>query len=213
MSTVAVRPGLGPAYSRPVRDLRGSGLLRSAAVGLLLGTTLLAGCSARTEANDTLPSTSSAPTTEAALPQLGPPDMPMPSEAREPTAEGADAFTRYYVELYNHAIRTLDTTHMRDFSQGCDTCDQLADQVDAVAAAGQRYEGGEARVVASTPPFLTGDEAQLVFDVAQAPLSVTLDGVPVEGQAMPEYSSTGGGGILRWSDDRATWVMTQWNIP
>ena len=160
MSTVPARPRLGPAYSPTVRDLRRSGPVRSAAVGLVLATALLSGCAEKQEARDTLPTPSAAPTTEQ-LTELGPPNMPMPEEARKQTAAGAEAFTRYYVEIYNHAMRTLDTTYMRELSQACDTCDQLADQVDGVAAAGQKYEGGHARVVASTPPYLTGDEAQL----------------------------------------------------
>jgi hypothetical protein len=181
--------------------------------GLLVGTALLTGCSQKTGANDTLPPASASPTTAEELPPLGPPDMPMPAEAREQTAEGAEAFTRYYVEIYNHAMRTLDTTYMRDLNRGCDTCDELADQVDEVAAAGQQYEGGQTRILGSTPPYLKDDEAQLVFDIVQAPLSVIFNGVPVDGQTMPEFSSTGGGGILRWDDGRTTWVMTQWNAP
>ncbi len=205
LSTVPGRPGLALAYPPAVRDLRW------AVAGLVVGSTLLAGCSEKVEASDTLPSTSASPTPKA-LPTLGPPDLPMPAEAREQTAEGADAFTRYYVEIYNYALRTLDTTYMRDLSRGCDTCDQLADQVDRVAAASQQYEGGQVRVIGSTPPYLTGDEAQLVFDISQAPLSITSDGVPMEGRSFPEQTTTGGGGIVQWSDDRETWIFTQWVV-
>ncbi len=67
-------------------------------IGVLVGAALLSGCSEKQEANDTLPTPSAAETTEA-LPELGPPDLPMPAEAREQTVEGADAFTRYYVEI------------------------------------------------------------------------------------------------------------------
>ncbi|MDP5185388.1 DUF6318 family protein [Blastococcus sp. BMG 814] len=194
-----------------MRDLRG-GLIRTTLGCVLAGTVLLTGCSEKQEASTSLPTPAAAPTTEA-LPPLGPADLPMPDEAREQTADGAQAFSEYYVELYNHALRTLDTTSMRQLSKACETCDALADQVDRVAAAGQEHEGGEVRIRASTPPYLTGDEAQLVFDVAQAPLSITQSGEPVEGQSMPEYSSTGGGGVLQWDETRASWVMTQWNVP
>jgi hypothetical protein len=213
MSTISERLGLPPAYSPAVRDLRGSGLFRGTVVGLLVGTALLSGCSQKTEANDTLPSTSAPSSTVDELPPLGPPDLPMPAEAREQTAEGAETFTRYYVEIYNHAQQNLDTTYMRDLSNGCDTCNELADQVDRVSASGQGIEGGQMRIAASTPPYLTGDEAQLVFDVIQAPLAITVGGSPVEGQTMPEQLTSGGGGILRWSDDRSTWIFTQWNVP
>jgi hypothetical protein len=68
--------------------------LRWAIAGLVVGTTMLGGCSEKVEANDTLPTTS-ASQTSAELPPLGPPDLPMPEQAREQTAEGADALTAY----------------------------------------------------------------------------------------------------------------------
>jgi hypothetical protein len=181
-------------------------------VGLLVGTALLSGCSQKTEANDTLPSTSAPSSTVDELPPLGPPDLPMPAEAREQTAEGAETFTRYYVEIYNHAQQNLDTTYMRDLSNGCDTCNELADQVDRVSASGQGIEGGQMRVVASTPPYLTGDEAQLVFDIVQTPVVATMNGEPIPGRSYPEHASAGGGGVIRWNHARATWIFTQWNV-
>ncbi|WP_346619298.1 DUF6318 family protein [Blastococcus montanus] len=192
-----------------MRDPRG-GPVRTILALLMLGTLALTGCSEKQEANTTLP-TNAAPTTEA-LPPLGPPDLPMPAEAREQTAEGAQAFTEYYVEVYNHAMRSLDTSYMRDLSRECETCDQLADQVDRVAASEQEYDGGQVTIVGSTPPYLTGDEAQLVFDVKQAPLSITMDDQPIEGRSFPEHATSGGGGILHWDDARATWVMRQWVV-
>ncbi len=61
---------------------------------------LLSGCSEKHEANDTLPSTSAAETTEA-LPALGPADFPVPDEARTKDAAGAEAFLRYWIDLLN----------------------------------------------------------------------------------------------------------------
>jgi hypothetical protein len=109
-------------------------------------------------------------------------------------------------------MRTLDSTYMRDLSERCETCDLLADQVDGVATAGEKIEGGQVRFLGSTPPYLTGDEAHLVFDILQAPLSLTKDGAPVEGASFAEYSTSGGGGIARWDDARTTWILTQWAI-
>lgn len=137
----------------------------------------------------------------------------MPAAARAQTPEGADAFTRYYVAIYNEALRTLDSKYMRQLSNGCETCDLLADQVDDIAANGQEVTGGEVRVVGSTRPYVTGDQAQLVFDIRQAPLSLTAHGKPVDGSSFSEFSTTGGGGALRWSDDQTSWIFTQWTWP
>jgi hypothetical protein len=68
------------------------------------------------------------------------------------------------------------------------------------------------RIVGSTPPYLRGDDAELVFDTAQEAISVTLDGQPIEGRTYPGSETTGGGGILRWDNARTTWVFTQWNV-
>ena len=177
----------------------------------MLAAALLTGCSEKIEANDTLPTSSPSPTTEELAP-LGPPDMPMPQEAREQTAEGAEAFTAYYIEIYNHALRTLDTTFMHELSSGCESCDQLAEQLETASARGQGIEGGEMRIVGSTPPYLHDDVAELVFDIAQAPISATQDGKPIEGRSYPGSESSGGGGVLRWDEERTTWILTQWNV-
>jgi hypothetical protein len=183
--------------------------LRWAVAGLVAVTVSVTGCSEKHEANDTLPSANAAETTEEPAP-LGPPDLPMPEEARQQTAEGADAFTKYYVEIYNHALETLDTTYMRDLSSGCDTCDELADQVDQVLSNGEGLEGGQMRIVAATPPYLTGEEAHLVFDTVQEQVSVTQDGTAIEGRTFPQFATSGGGGMLRWDDARTTWLFVQW---
>jgi hypothetical protein len=51
--------------------------------GLAAGAVALSGCSGRQEANDTLPEADASPSlSDASLPPLGPPDLPMPAEAR-----------------------------------------------------------------------------------------------------------------------------------
>ncbi|MCW2579144.1 MAG: uncharacterized protein JWR82_745, partial [Blastococcus sp.] len=57
---------------------------------MVAGALLLSGCSEKQEANDTLPSTSASPSTEA-LPEVGPADFPVPDEARTKDAAGAEA--------------------------------------------------------------------------------------------------------------------------
>src|SRR4051794_22057463 len=59
LSTVPVRKAPGPGYSPVVRDLP------RVMAGVLVGAALLTGCSDKVEANETLPSTSAAKTTEA----------------------------------------------------------------------------------------------------------------------------------------------------
>ena len=67
-------------------------------LGVVVGTTLLTGCSEKQGANETLPSSSAAETSDA-LPEIGPADFPVPDEARTKDAAGAEAFLRYWIDL------------------------------------------------------------------------------------------------------------------
>ena len=110
-------------------------------VGALIGTALVSGCSAKQEANDTLP-TAAAETTEA-LPEIGPADFPVPDEARTKDAAGAEAFLRYYMNLSNRQQERLDGEPLRELGPECRDCFRMAKLLDEARAAGHRYEGGE----------------------------------------------------------------------
>lgn len=176
----------------------------------------LAGCSSGGQASETLPTTStasgSAEPSETLRP-LGPPDLPMPAEAREQTPAGAEAFLRYYMDVYNLAQRTLDSQYMREFSRDCATCDQLADDIDADQALRYTYEGGALTVNGVSPPVLSGSQAETAFSITQAPLTVLgSDGSPVPELTFPERNSPGCGAIMAWSNETSSWVISQWDV-
>jgi outer membrane murein-binding lipoprotein Lpp len=187
-------------------------LVRGAAA--VLGVVLLAGCSDGGTANETLPSTSStsAAETSASLPPLGPPDMPMPDEAREQTAAGADAFIRYYMDVYTAAQATMDPTYMDAFSQGCETCDTLISNLSDDMEAGYKYEGGRVAVQSSSFGNLAQSRIEGAFSIAQEALTVR-DGA---GNELPDLSAPAAslncGAILTWSPIDRTWVLTQWDV-
>lgn len=184
--------------------------------GLITGSVavvLMAGCSAEgQQASTELPSASST-SAEATpeLPALGPPDLPMPEEARTRDATGAEAFLRYYIAIYNHAQQTMDSSYMREFSRSCETCDRIATGIDESNEAGQLYEGGTVRLDGLAKPLVQGNEAQLAFSVSQDVLVVTRDGKPVDGLRFPANSSTSDGAILTWSADLDSWRIVQWD--
>jgi hypothetical protein len=194
-----------------VRDVRRPGLRRATVAGLLVGMALLTGCSQPTEANDTLPSTSSAPTSEA-LPELGPADFPVPDEARTKDAAGAEAFLRYYVELSNRQQELLDGEPLRDLGPDCQECLRIAQNFDEAAAAGHRYEGGEVTVSELAPPLLEGDTAQISFRARQEAVElVDADGNPVYAglDVQPSMSSAI---ELVWSEDEQSWIVKAFNL-
>ncbi|WNV74142.1 DUF6318 family protein [Geodermatophilus sp. DSM 44513] len=184
--------------------------LRTTMAAALVGTALLSGCSERQEASATLPSASEAPSTsEAALPPLGPPDLPMPDEARAQTPEGAQAFVRYYIELINRTSTVMDAAPLRDLSVRCEDCNRIAKYTEEDAAAGRDYEGGEMTIADMGEPRLKGGTAEMTVAIDQARFIVLDDtGKPTEGGIDPLTEVYGGAG-LSWDAPRQTWVMTQ----
>ncbi|MCZ2813453.1 DUF6318 family protein [Modestobacter sp. VKM Ac-2979] len=175
---------------------------------------VLGGCSRGETANETLPEAPpSATETSEALPPLGPPDLPMPPEAREQTEAGAAAFVRYYMDVYNNAQSSMDPTYLDQFSQDCETCNRIAAEISSDASLGYAYRGGQVSVdyIDTTEPEDMTVEA--VFSMTQAPLTVVdATGQPVADLTFGERSSPGSGAILAWSQTDQTWVLNQWDV-
>lgn len=99
------------------------------------------------------PTTDGEPTTDApeeatdetgsvTLPEptkVAPDDLPTepPPEALADSNEGVTAFARYYIDVWNRAALTGDTTEMRELSgDDCDFCDRIMRGIDDLAADG-----------------------------------------------------------------------------
>lgn len=77
---------------------------------------------------------------------------PLPELATQQTPEGAVAFTEWWFETLNYATATGDTTGLRAASDpGCEFCDNLATDIEAVYAVGGRREGGVTSINISPP--------------------------------------------------------------
>ena len=204
MSPVPGRLRLGPAYSPAVRDLR------LAVAGLIVGSTLLTGCSEKQEANDTLPSTSATKTTEV-LPELGPADFPVPDEARKQDAAGAEAFLRYWIDLLNRQQAIPAGQPLRDLGPECRECLRIARVYDEAAAAGNRYVGGLLTVVNVATPMLDGDQTTVAFTAREDAVQlVDAAGTPLESlDAAPDLSSGIG---LVWSKTDRGWLVTDMTL-
>ena len=182
------------------------------AAAVVVGVAVLAGCSDGEKANETLPSTSSTPaeTTES-LPPLGPPDLPMPAEARSATADAAENFTRYYLLLINRTNTDMDSQYLRQFARACDTCERLASETDSDAAAGYHYSGGELIVDGDLQAAITSHgTAEAAFIVDQNPLEV-LDAAsrPVPDLSFPALDNLSSGAATAWDETLSSWVMTE----
>jgi len=173
---------------------------------VLLGTAVLTGCSEKQEASETLPSSSAAETSQA-LPELGPADFPVPDEARTKDAAGAEAFLRYYIDLSNRQQERLDGEPLRQLGPECRECLRIAKNFDDVAAAGQRYQGGELSLNDVTEPQLTETEASINFGIRQEAVDVVdAAGNPVV-EGLPVQPNLGSGITLLWSDQYQGWLV------
>jgi hypothetical protein len=182
-------------------------LARVAAGALVVGA-VLTGCSGKQPANDTLPS--AAPTSaesSESLPPLGPPDLPMPTEAREQTPAGVQAFTEYYISLINRLENDLDGSYLRNLSRNCDTCDRIAEDAESDALKGYVYKGGSLTISSMGTATLTQAGGEIAFTVNQAPLDVVAgDGRPVEELTAPQLSELPAGLTTVWSEDH--WLIS-----
>jgi hypothetical protein len=186
--------------------------LRWVIAGLVVGTTLLSGCSQKVEANDTLPSTSTSPTT-ASLPPVGPADFPVPDEARTKDAAGAEAFLRYFIDLINRQQAIPAGQPIRDLGPECQECLRIARAFDESAAAGYRYNGGELSLNDVPAPQMDGDRADIVFGARAEAVSLRdAAGAAVPGGQAEAQPNAGSGIALAWSEPDQSWLVVEFNV-
>jgi hypothetical protein len=171
----------------------------------------LAGCGGEGQqaGTDLPPVPSSAAESAPDLPPLGPPDLPMPAEARVQDEAGAEAFVRYYIELINRASRTLDAGPLRELSNECADCQRIASDYENDAAAGYRYEGGGITII-SYENVKQGEQVGATFVADRAALTIVdASGRPVDGLDFPAVTDLVSGAEVQWDESRTTWTMAQ----
>ena len=179
----------------------------------VVGMAVLAGCSDGGQANETLPSaSSSAAATSESLPPLGPPDLPMPAEAREQTEAGAIAAGRYFIELTVRAYQQGESEHISAVSRDCEYCALLTSGIEEDAAAGNKVSGGDVSFKDSGQATVEEDAAEVAFTVEQTPLTVTgPNGQAIADRAQPSFEVFTAI-ACSWSDDLSAWIVNQVTI-
>ncbi|MGY1833138.1 hypothetical protein ACI8AA_22210 [Geodermatophilus sp. SYSU D01180] len=195
--------------------MRNPGTGRTSLIAVVLGATLLLpACSAADDEapSTSLPTTSAPAPTTAALPPVGPADFPVPPEARTQDAAGAEAFLRYWIDLLNRQRAIPAGQPLRDLGPNCDECWRIANNYDEVAAAGQRYAGGDVAVGAVATPHLEEDRALLSFAASVAAVSKTDTAGSVIEVGPPAVTNLGSGLYLAWSSELGSWLVTEFNL-
>lgn len=163
----------------------GGSMNRTGPAALTLGALLLlASCSG--EDADARPRPTATSEATSASPTPTEPAPTMPAQANAPFPEGAPAFTKYYVDVLNHAARTGDSTKLRELSApDCGGCREYIegfdgtrlDRSDALWRLGNEvelYDDKNGKAVVTSVAVLRNDnsreEVPLVFVVgSEAP--------------------------------------------
>ena len=187
---------------------------RRLAACLAVGTVVLTGCSEKQEASPTLPTSSAAAKTTSALPPLGPAEFPVPAEARQKTPQGAVEFVQYYVSLTRYlAEHSLATDPLKDLSQNCRSCSNIAQSLDDDQAAHYRYTEYVSEFKENGPALLDGDTAQMGFLYTQGPVTaIDQTGSVVSERSTATAEQFQSGAILRWRSDLTSWVITELTV-
>jgi hypothetical protein len=121
--------------------MAGTSRLAVVAAALALASPVLAGCSDDPPTAAPPPTAaSSSPTGSSGTPS-GPPALPAAAKGTTPAA--AKAFVRYYVDLINYGLETLDAKPLRTASsETCDFCAGIAKALDRSRRLDRSYEGG-----------------------------------------------------------------------
>lgn len=167
-------------------------VLRGAAwaCALVAGGLVVGGCTPdEPEPTPTTPVETSTSTPETSEPTAAAPDMP--AEASEPTAAGAEAFVRHWIDLINLAYASGDTSPVTEISgPTCKVCSTTVERIDSVYSQGGRIEGAQMSLdrVASPAP----DASNLVSvsaALAQAPgEAIASDGARTAIDGSPQRS-------------------------
>lgn len=76
-------------------------------------------------------------TATSATPTATPPTMP--AQAKEDTPEGAAAFVKHYIDVFNYAATTGDTRRLKALSSDCAPCESYAKEFEDTYARGDYF--------------------------------------------------------------------------
>ncbi|MCV2488295.1 hypothetical protein OF117_02885 [Geodermatophilus sp. YIM 151500] len=189
---------------------------RLAVLGFAAAVLVLTGCSEAPQqpaAVDAAPTSASASPTEEELPPLGPPDFPVPDEARTQDEAGAEAFLRYYIELINRQQAVPDGQPLRDLGPDCRECHVIAQRFDDAAAAGYKLEGGQLSITSDLGTKASPNEAEIAFIArAEAAAAYGMTGTPIAGLQYPAQEALSSGLGVVWSPTDESWLVSKLTI-
>ncbi len=136
-----------------------------------------------------------------------------PPLADENSAEGLEAFTEYWFELFSYGYETNDWALFTPLTDpGCRTCVNLTTQVKDHFEQGGWIEGGAITLNSSQITFEknTAGSINSFIDIAQSEI-VYFDSKGLEVKRTPPTATMVGVTIALWEDDH--WIMLDFGSP
>jgi hypothetical protein len=162
---------------------------------------LLAACESRSEDPTPNEPTSASPTTPTPTATL----PTMPAQASEDSPEGAAAFVKHYVDVFNYAAATGDVDELsRLSSPDCDGCRSYVDLYRDTYAVGGYFKGGDWEI-GDLKVRYQPDETYLTTSMAAKPSRYRED------QSSPEKQDPGERSTISFGASRSSgsWQVSQ----
>ncbi|WP_146069546.1 DUF6318 family protein [Arthrobacter sp. B0490] len=113
-----------------------------------------------------------------------------PALADENSAEGLEAFTEYWFELFSYGYETNDWAPFEAVTDpGCRTCDKYVEIVQGIYNKGQYIEGGEFILEEFVTDFAINTQGSIQVFVTNGQSDITFygsDGIEIRTDAAPE---------------------------
>jgi hypothetical protein len=145
--------------------------------------------SASASASASAPASSEPSPASSAGPAANLPVPVKPALADEYSAEGLEAFTKYWFELFSYGYETNDWVPFEAVTgQNCRTCNQVKEVVQGIYKEGQWISGGEFEVISFSTDFRTNTEGSVQVFVDNEQAEITYFGK--NGSAFPPEPTT-----------------------
>lgn len=162
------------------------------------------GVEARPTVTPSSPPPSSATQTPTPGPTVAPPVLPAAAMKRD--QKGAEAFFRYFIDVYNYSFEALDTQSLSAVSAAeCKFCKSAKLTVQEISAKRARAEGGQVRVITA----IAEPDAARAREVIVVSLLEQDSGRTVAADGTVTSSSSGS---RRQLDALLRWEGGQWRL-
>jgi hypothetical protein len=205
---IASRHGRRPYILRILRILTTVGV----------ATALVAGCtsgSSSSSATGSTPVTVGGSVTSVSLapspspspsPSLAPPVLP--AAAKQPTQAGAEAFYRYFWDVYSYSYAGLDTSILKAVSilPECTYCAAVAKNIETAQSMNLRYSGGRVKVDLTVAAPGKPTDGLLINGLIDQASSVATSS-SASSETFPPKVKVSADAVARWLDGQ--WAMAE----